>query len=259
MIPLLLAFLYAILFPTAILALELSLKDPPASVNVEESTDFKVDLACSSCSDSYLRAVFFKDGNNYFGLTQNKAGEYIGVSAEKAEYFLITGDEIPAGSWSGVLKVRIDTDSKYYIGPGQYNFKVIRYTKSGSKSGETDSVALNLSGPVPTATPIPPTIVPTPIIPTSTPKPKPTLAPPPKSTHPTPALQPTVSLPASVPESTARVLDIEESSPEAIVLAATTTDFPSVSALKTKSLLWPVVCWLVGGVLILASIYLFFA
>jgi hypothetical protein len=257
-----LLFLSPLFFPISALALELYLEDPPSTVRTDEQKDFKIRLECSSCSDSYLRAAFFKDSGDYFGLTQNQSGDFVGTSSDKSLYYLIAGDAVSTGSWSGTLRVKVDTDNKYYSGPGAYQFKVIRYTKSGSKSGETEAVSLHLEGPpLPTATPVPPTAAPTsvPVSPSSTPKPKPTSTSAPLPTA-TPKISPAIQ---QTPQKVSSESALQVLGAVAIPSATLVPDSSLVVELpaeqKPKSLLWPIIFWSAGGICILASVYLFFA
>jgi len=152
----------------AIYAIILSLKDYPFVV--ESQTDFSVSttLECSRCSDSYLRAVFYLSESKYFGYTKNNLGNWISTISDKTQYFAVLSDQVQSGTWSGQLQVRPDYDSPEYAGPGDYNFKIIRYTASGSKSTESDSVIIHLQGPTQNPTAAPPTSVPTKNNPTKT-------------------------------------------------------------------------------------------
>jgi hypothetical protein len=161
-----------------ILAITLSLKDYPLSVEPESEFPVSATLECARCSDSYLRAVFFPSGTNYFGFTQNNSGSWISTTSDKTQYFLVTADQVQSGTWSGQLHVRPDIASSDYTGPGSYNFKLIRYTASGSKSAETDPVTIQIIGPslAPTSRPVSPTsppVPPTRVPPSVTPIPQP--------------------------------------------------------------------------------------
>jgi len=158
-------------------AITLSLKDYPASIQSEAEFNFTAGLECSKCGDSYLRAVFFPSGSNYFGFTQNHLGEWVATTSDKTQYFLVNSDQVQSGTWSGQIRAKPDIDSSDYHGPGEYSFKLIRYTASGSKSAETDPVTIQILGP--TITPVPPSNSPKPtnIPPTKIPSAPPTLIP----------------------------------------------------------------------------------
>lgn len=135
-------------------AVILSLGDYPSEIRPDTEFSVTTTLTCARCGDSYLRAVFFPSDSRYFGFTQNNSGEWIAASAEKTRYFLVTADQISSGTWSGQIRARPDDQASEYTGPGDYSFKLIRYTVSGSKSAETDPVILRILGP--TLTPVPP-------------------------------------------------------------------------------------------------------
>lgn len=147
-------------------ALSLSLGAVPGEIDADQEFIGDVSLSCTNCSDSYLRGAFFSsDATDYFGYTQNDSGDWVNASNPKTIYFHILPVE---SSWSGQLKFKFDQEKA----PGNYQFKVIRYTNSGSKSGETNSFSINVIAPAtPTPTPTPTAT------PTLTPTPTPTLAP----------------------------------------------------------------------------------
>lgn len=150
-------------------AITLSLRDYPVSVQSDTEFSLTASLECSKCGDSYLRAVFFPSGSNYFGFTQNHQGEWVATTSNKTQYFLVNADQVQSGTWSGQLRVKPEIESSDYHGPGEYSFKLIRYTASGSKSAETDSVTIQILGP--TSTPVPPSNTPKPsaLLPSNTP------------------------------------------------------------------------------------------
>jgi hypothetical protein len=190
------AFLVALalilFFPASVSAIALSLSDFPSQINFDSELTTTVSLECSSCSDSYLRAVFFPSGTNYFGFTQNEKGEWINSPSDKTQFYKITSDQVISGSWSGILKAKLDPQDSAYAGPGNYNFKVIRYTPSGNKSGETEPVSIVVIGPSPTLTPSPTTYIPPP---TTAPSPKPTTHNPQPTSTPVPTSKPTTHNP----------------------------------------------------------------
>lgn len=154
---------FLVLFPSSVFAaLSLSLEGLPVEIKTDEEFNGSVLLTCSNCSDSYLRGVFFENGStSYFGYTQNDFGEWVNASNPKTIYFHLLPVE---SSWSGQLRFKFDPEKT----SGNYQFKLIRYTVSGSKSGESSAFAINVLSPT-TPTPSP---TPTPT-PTSTPMPAP--------------------------------------------------------------------------------------
>ena len=170
-------------------AIDIVFTNTPTNVDINQEFEIDVLLNCSSCGDSYLRAVFFKSGSNYFGFTQNGNGEWVGTSDDKTKYLLVRKGDLVEGTWSGKLRVKPEPESSYYIGPGDYFFKVARYTPSGGATWANE-VGLEITGsttkPSDSLTQDPisnPTTNPT-IAPTSIPKPtvKATSAPKPTST-----------------------------------------------------------------------------
>lgn len=185
-----------------ILAVTISLSNPPSSLNYQQESSVDVGLNCSSCGNSYMRAVFFKDGKTgYFGYTKDASSNWVNTTADKTAYFPVLKTDLIEGSWSGKLSFKPDYDSNYFEGAGEYRFKIGRYTSADSSALWSDSYPITLLAPTstpspsPTSTPIPPTHTPKPAS-TSTPKPIPTNTPKPANTS-TPKAVPT---PTAVPK-----------------------------------------------------------
>ncbi len=155
-------------------AVEIGISVSETTVHLDQVIALAVTLGCSGCStDSFLRAVFFPpDTTHYFGYTLNQSGVWISSASDKTQFFQILVADIPeGGTWSGVLKAKLDPESSYYSGPGSYLLKVIRYTPSGSKSAESASQTILVVAPSNTPTPSThPTITPEP---TASPSPQP--------------------------------------------------------------------------------------
>jgi hypothetical protein len=175
---------------------QVSVSDIP--LTVDQSNDFEVSIsfACSSCtSDSYLRGVFYPNGSSYFGYTRDNSGNWNNAAGGNCTsyYKILLSDLSREGTWSGKLKVKPDIENAFYNGPGEYLFKVGRYTPScGSPTWSSEST-ISILGPTstptsaPTSTPMPtstPTNSPTPTR-TPTPTLKPSPSPTPKEVLPT--------------------------------------------------------------------------
>jgi hypothetical protein len=170
---------YCFLATPVLAATSVSISNISSQVDQDDQMEFDVSLVCTSCSsDSFLRGVFYPSGTSYFGFTQNKDSAWINAPAASCtQYYKVTPLELVEGSWSGKLKVKIDKESSYYAGPGEYVFKVGRYTASCSSPTWSQETTVAVKGPSPTPTPTPlaftptSTIVPTQvlILPTVTP------------------------------------------------------------------------------------------
>lgn len=170
--------------------MSVSVGNTPPSVDQEQEFSADVSFLCSSCtSDSFLRGVFYPSGTSYFGFTKDNGGNWINAPGGGCtQYFKIAAGDIKEGSWSGALQFKVDSASSFYQGPGDYLFKVGRYTTSCGATWSTETT-ITVTGPTPTPTPAPtntptptpaPTVTPTPIptkTPTSTPKPTSTIVP----------------------------------------------------------------------------------
>lgn len=163
-------------------------------------------LTISSCNEGscYLQTAFTSPSPiRYFGFTKNHSGQlYEYVSSPDLDYLKSTFFAFQPidGSWVGQLSLKVNPDSMYYKGPGEYNMKAWRYSgKSTSSSGNTDSISINIDGPTPTPSPTATSTL-TPTL-TSTPTPNPT-----KKSTPTPTKTPTIT-----PTSTSSTKDYSKS------------------------------------------------
>jgi hypothetical protein len=184
-------FLFNIFFISPVIAAtQISISDIP--LTIDQANDFEVSIlfACSSCtSDSYLRGVFYPSGSSYFGYTQDNSGNWSNAAGGSCTsyYKVLLSDLSKEGTWSGKLKVKPDIENGFYNGPGEYLFKVGRYTPSCGSPTWSSEATVAITGPTPT-----PTSAPTPV-PTSTPTPAPTNTPTPiKTPTPTSTLKPSV-------------------------------------------------------------------
>ena len=151
-----------------IAATTISFSNAPKTIDQLQEFEIDVSLLCSGCtSDSYLRGVFYPSGTSYFGYTQNNSGTWINAPGGSCtEYFKIASTDLKDGSWSGRLKLKPDIPSPYYNSPGDYLFKVSRYTNSCGTTWSTETT-ITITGPTNTPT-LTPTNAPT-YTPTNTP------------------------------------------------------------------------------------------
>ena len=147
-----LAIVFLAFFAAPIHAVTVSVHNLPSLLDQSQELEADVFLECSGCGDSYLRGVFYPDGTKYFGLTQNNQGQWIGTVSDKTQYFKVVQGDLSEGSWSGKLKVKPDAGDSSYSGPGNYFFKVGRYTAGGSATWSNEA-SLSISGPTNTPTP----------------------------------------------------------------------------------------------------------
>lgn len=180
-----------LLFPTHVIAIDLTIKDP-----IVANLEITVNASLSASSNYYLQGTLrSQSSSKYFGETQNNKSDWIDyISSPEKEYitsnFFVT--DVKNATWSGTLKLRYKTDDPNYLGPGIYDLKLRRFTgNSSSSAGESNTLSVNLTGIIPTPTPSPsPSPSPSP---TSTPTPTPTPRP-----SPIPSLSPSIYPLASV-------------------------------------------------------------
>lgn len=164
------------------LAVTVSFSDIPLVVDQQQEISVPIYLDCHNCtSASFLRGVFYTAGSSsYFGFTQVSDGSWINAPGGSCtKYFELPSTTLLEGTWSGVLKVKPDIDSAYYNGPGEYVFKIGRYTGSCSSPTWSTEKTIAITGPTHTPTPTPtsspiPTVTNT-VTPTN--KPSPTITP----------------------------------------------------------------------------------
>ena len=144
-----------ILLPKAS-AVTVSVSDLPSSVDQQQEISVPIQLDCLNCSSSsFLRGVFYTAGSSsYFGLTQALDGSWINAPGGSCtKYYEVPSSTIFEGTWSGVLKIKPDIDSAYYNGPGEYQFKIGRYTGSCSSPTWSTEKTIAITGPTHTPTP----------------------------------------------------------------------------------------------------------
>lgn len=219
-------FLLFLLFPQKTLA-ALSITDvSPLEINSSNDA-FTVSVSASSLQSNpqYLQLALtsVNPPTNLFGITVNSVGDpYIYKSSPtfsdlETTFYKFSHEN---GSWSGQISGKIDISDKGYIGPGQYNLRLYKYTISSTGNVSSSPYAtwsspmtINVSiSPTPTST-LTTTPSPTPVPTTATtPTPKPAT---PKPSTPKPTV---ASTPTPTPKATAisislgRGLDSSESS-----------------------------------------------
>lgn len=171
---LILFFIFFIFAASPIFAADISFSNSPPTIQKDQEVVIDVSLSgAASNTVNYIRAAFYHADSptSYFGQVFNHQNTwYNGTpSPIDAKQFLevqVNND----GAWSGQLKIKVDTDSSYFKGNGQYFLKVGRYTASATSVSNWSSPSqIEIQGvqPSPTLTTKPaPTEKPT-----NTPKP----------------------------------------------------------------------------------------
>jgi len=172
-----------------------SVSNVPLTIDQSQEFDINILLTCPNCGDSYLRAVFYPSGSSYFGYTKDNNGGLTNLSGGNCtSYLKISQSDLSIeGTWSGKLRAKPDIENAYYKGPGEYLFKVGRYTSSCGSPLWSSETTIAITGPTPTLSPAPTvasTSTPAPID-TSTPTFKPTNTP---TQKPTPSISPKITL-----------------------------------------------------------------
>ncbi len=203
-----LGIIWSFFVPLVFAAQSLTASDVPKTLDEKSEMQVTVSLNCAGCADSYLRGVFYPSGTSYFGYTQDNTGKWSNApgSGCKEYYAVLSTDLGKEGTWSGSIKVKPDTESSTYTGPGEYLFKVGRYPGgcgSPSSGGWSNESIVAITGPTHTPTPAP-SATPNP---TDIPHPTATHTPSPASTPmTTPILTPSSGL--TPPPTTTEIPDI---------------------------------------------------
>lgn len=197
----LLIWILLLLFPVSVrAATAVSFGSLPASIDQSQELELDVALVCTNCTgDSFIRGVFYPGGTSYFGFTKDNGGSWINAAGGSCtQYFKVAVTDLKDGSWSGKIRVKPDTGSSLFSGPGDYLFKVGRYTGSCGTPTWSGELTVAITGPTPTPT-IAPTATPTPV-PEHTATPMPTRTPTP--TPPAGGKQTPTSKPTYLPDAT---------------------------------------------------------
>ena len=146
-------------FPQKAFSASIINQNGPSEINSSDEYPINTTLNISTANGTvyYLRGVFYKAGTaNYCGLTWNGNNWFSGpytVNEGWKSFFSVT---INNSSWSGQLKAKIDTSDNSCNSSGAYNFKIERFTQSGSgtfDSQNEQTVQVNVPAPSPTNTP----------------------------------------------------------------------------------------------------------
>lgn len=226
--------LFFFISKTPVFAATFTFSGISSSIADNESFFVNVYLSISSSAGNsyYIRAAFSHpdSSTSYFGYTKNNTGNWYNATSpiDKTQFYKVTmGTD---NQWSGTIEVKPDPDSSSYKGTGSYNFKLGRYTESGSTVKWCDDEATGCSiESVSIMASATPTSVPTNTpIPTNTPTPT-------KTPTPTPTTKPTATPKAPTPTKTPTSTPIK-SQPTAVVLIANDVQESTRGALPTSIL-----------------------
>jgi hypothetical protein len=198
-------------------ATSVSIHQAPSAMDKEQEGEIDITLVCTGCtSDSYIRGVFYPSGTSYFGFTQNKENVWTNAAGSGCtSYYKIAPSDLVDGSWSGKLKVKPDVASSYFAGPGEYLFKIGRYTASCNSPIWSSEVTIAITGATPT-----PTLQPTATF-TPTTAPTSTLTVVAQTKTPTPSIS---LAPSLSPEVLGAVVSTDSSGPSVVLATVTQRD-----------------------------------
>ncbi len=200
-------FLLFFIFQNKTFAATFTFSNTPSSIQDNQSFSVNVSLSINGSSGNiyYIKGDFasVNSSTSYLGFTKDNFGNWYNgkPTLDYTKLFKITMDS--SNQWSGAISFKPDASDSGYKGPGNYNFKLRRYTSTGNSytwSDATVQLAITSSStptPTPTPTPIP--------VPTSK-----------SSSSPTPTESPATSL-----------ISPTENTPVAVELATSTSPNPT--------------------------------
>lgn len=124
-----------------------TISNVPSQLNSDQSFSASVNLNLPNNHNSvyYLSGAFKKaDSTRYFGLIKTSSNWIKYESANYLNQYKITTDE--SGHWTGTVEVKPDILDSSYKGPGDYIFKIGRYTASGSGPTWSNEAVLQING-----------------------------------------------------------------------------------------------------------------
>jgi hypothetical protein len=193
--------------PNSAYAVAITLSECPTTISTQP---FLVNVSINGASPgtNYLRADLYKDGTtNYFGETFN-GQDWFGGSVG-TNYLPVSISQ--EGTGSAVLQARVGSPSLAdYPSPGQYKFKIRRYTSSSNYTFSDPcevQIVIASQTPTPTSTPTP--------TPSPTGTPRPTSAP-----TPTPNITSTpkpLITPSAAPKKSDKPLSIDNTQEELVL------------------------------------------
>lgn len=179
---------------TPVSAVELAISDPEV-----KGLEITLSASLSGSTNYYLQgALRAQNSSKYFCETKNNLGNWIDYLSNPDKEYIASNffrTDIQESSWSGKLSLRYKPDDPNYVGPGLYDLKLRRYTgNSTSSAGDSNTLTITLTEPLPTIAPTHSPASPTPgstQVPVATPTPV-SLPSPPPTVLPTPKFSPSV-------------------------------------------------------------------
>lgn len=148
--------LFLFVFPRCSEASSITFSSPQTSITgPDEEFVVNVNLSVNAQNGTvyYLRGEFYQQNtSSYCGFTWNGNSWYNGPYSTGWDKFLSIS--IQNNLWTGQLKTKIDLGDQSCANSGNYNFRVQRYTNSGSPSTDTENT-LSITVVVPTPSPSP--------------------------------------------------------------------------------------------------------
>src|SRR3989338_744902 len=133
--------------------------DTAEITKVEQELTVPLELKINSSDGTvyYLRGAFFKEGTSqYCGYTWNGSEWYNGPFTSGDGWKKLLTVTIASDSAKTEIKVKVDSNDSHCREPGDYLFKVLRYTEAGNSSGDDQTplkIRIALPSPTPTTAP----------------------------------------------------------------------------------------------------------
>lgn len=219
-----------------------SITDP----NNEVEMDVLINIDVTDGTKYFLRGVFFRENSsNYCGYTWNGSNWFSGPYSSNDGWKNFPSIQIASNTAQMKLKAKLNSDDSGCKETGTYNFKVQRFTESGSGNFDTQNqLTLNVSLPTQTPTPSP----------SSTPEPtqKPSSTPNPTTQKPTPTKTLTPTKPSPTKDAQ-KSLSIQATG---FVLGEETTPTPMEEKKEQSGFPFAIIMIALGGLLLTgAAVY----
>src|SRR5438105_4172222 len=141
---LLLTFIFLFGSPLSVYAATVTLDNGKATLqSPDEEYTIQVTLSINTANGTtyYLRGVFFKPNtSSYCGYTWNGTSWFSGPYSSNEGWKNFLPVTVSNNTWTGEVKVKIDAENNSCKDSGSYNFKIQRFTLSGSGNFDEQNV-----------------------------------------------------------------------------------------------------------------------
>ncbi len=217
----------------------------PSQINSTESFPLLISLYLPQSPQTifYLKGAFFEDGStNYFGQTKY-LGNWVKNSQTYSSQYKIQTDS--QGKWQGTIEFISDAQDSGFSSSGDYNFKVARYSSTGSGPTWSDSQTVYINEIISSPSPSPSTSL----------SPSPSLSPKP-SFYPSPEIFTPIETDSTISaqEASSSALNIDPQIASIEGVATVASQIATKSSSLTSNTINPGWFYISSGILFIAGI-----